>query len=171
MANPFSLDSLNYTYCPKCMAMLETKRIDGFQRLVCSSEGCDYIYWNNPTPIVSAIVEHQGKIILARNKGWPEDWFALIAGYLEACECPETGIKREINEELGLEVTELELIGLYPFERKNQLIIAYFAKTEGVVSINDELEEWRYYKPEEIEPWPEGTGQAVRDWLERISRR
>ena len=64
---------------------------------------CGYVHWNNPLPVVAAIVEYEGKILLARNAAWPEGMFALITGFLENGETPEEGIAREVLEETSLQ--------------------------------------------------------------------
>jgi NAD+ diphosphatase len=56
--------------------------------------------------------------------GWPKDWFGLVTGFLEYNEDPSVAVMREIEEELGVKHVKNEgLIGLYPFERMNQLMI------------------------------------------------
>jgi len=37
-------------------------------------------------PVVAAIIEHEGQVLLARGKNWPEKMFALVTGFLEADE-------------------------------------------------------------------------------------
>src|SRR6185369_7666641 len=89
-------------------------------RLACPDGACGYVYWGNPTPAVGALVEHEGEIILARNRLWPEGFFALVTGFLEAREDPRAAVVREVHEELGLDVTETHLIGNYIFERRTR---------------------------------------------------
>ena len=84
---------------------------------------------------------------------------------LERDESPEQAVAREVGEELGLTATAVELIGLYPFAAKNQLIIACHVRAVGEVSLNEELAEVRLIEPEKLKPWDFGTGPAVRDWL------
>ena len=73
---------------------------------------------------------------------------------------------REVNEELGLRAVQPpHFIGHYPFERMNQLIIAYHVKAEGEVVLNEELAEWRYVPFDRAKYWPAATGLALRDWL------
>lgn len=166
MPQQFPISKLGYRYCPKCQTNLEEKPVDGFPRLICTNPECDYGFWNNPTPVVAAIVEHESKVVFARNAAWPEGFFATIAGYLEAGESPDAGIAREVKEELNLDSQSISLIGLYPFARKNQLIIAYHVVATGTIELSEELAEWRYYTLDDIEPWPEGTGVAVKEWLQ-----
>jgi len=152
-------------FCPKCSTKLIEKNIEEKQRLSCSSEKCDYIFWDSPVPVVAALVENNKKIILARNKTWPENMFGLITGFLEKDESPEKGVLREVREELGLSGEITELIGVYKFSMMNQLIVAYHVLTEGVIKMGEELVEIKPVAPERLKPWNFGTGLAVRDWM------
>ena len=78
-------------------------------------------------------LEHEGDIILARNALWPEGWFALITGYLEAREDPKAAVEREVKEELNLDTIATNLIGNYIFERKNEVMLCYHVVTTGEV--------------------------------------
>ncbi len=59
------------------------------------------MHWDNPVPVVAAIVEHEGAVILARDRDWPEKMFRLVTGFLENDETPEQGVAREVKEELA----------------------------------------------------------------------
>jgi len=154
-------------FCPHCGGNLEKRTVDGKQRLACTTSSCPYVFWDNPTPVVAAIVEIDKTVILARNKLWPEKMFGLITGFLEQGETPETAVLREVKEELGLTGTEPSFIGIYSFFEKNQLILAFHVQAQGTVSLGDEIAEVRYVSPERLKPWPFGTGHAVKDWLEK----
>lgn len=154
-----------FHFCPLCSASLVEMDRDGLLRLVCESSDCDYVHWNNPTPVVAGIVQQGNEVILVRNKGWPETWYGLVTGFLEAGESPEQGIVREVKEELDLESEVRSLVGLYPFYQMNQLIIAYHVFAVGEVSLGDELADHRRVVIEKLKPWPFATGDAVRDWL------
>jgi NADH pyrophosphatase NudC (nudix superfamily) len=93
--------------------------------------------------------------------------FGLITGFLEKAETPEAAVAREVNEELSLDVTAVHFVGLYPFERRNELIIAYHVPASGEVRLNEELADYRRIAPEKLRPWDFGTGLALRDWLAR----
>jgi NADH pyrophosphatase NudC (nudix superfamily) len=134
-------------------------------RRVCSAAACGFLQRTNPTPAVGALVEHEGEIILARNVSWPDGWFALITGYLEAREDPRAAVRREVKEELDLDVVEMYPIGNYIFERKNEVMLCYHAIATGAVRLGAELAEYRHYKPHELRPWPRATGLAVADWM------
>ena len=155
-------------YCPECKNELITKRDEnGQDRLGCFSSTCNFVFWNNPVPVVTAIVEHQGKIVLTRNHGWPPKWFGLVAGFLEKGETPEDGIIREIKEELNLEGKIDHFIGYYSFFKMNQLLLAFYVRAEGEIAISEELAEIKQVLPEKLRPWPFGAGLAVTDWIEK----
>lgn len=156
-------------FCPYCGNGLAERVIDGKQRLACSTPSCAYVFWDNPTPVVAAIVELDGTVVLARNRLWPEKMFGLITGFLEQGETPEAAVLREVKEELGLTGTSTSFIGFYSFFEKNQLILAFHVPALGTVSLGEELAEVRYVSPERLKPWPFGTGHAVKDWLEKRS--
>jgi NADH pyrophosphatase NudC (nudix superfamily) len=128
-------------------------------------EACGFVQWGNPVPCVGALVEHEGEMILARNRGWPPGFFALVTGYLEALEDPRRAVVREVKEELGLDVVESRLIGNYIFERKNEVMLCYHALSIGTITLGAELAEYRRVKPAELRPWKRATGLAVADWM------
>ena len=115
--------------------------------------------------MVAAIVEHEGKVVLARNRSWPENMYGLVTGFLERGESPQEGVAREVTEELDLEVRTASLVGVYPFERKNELIIAYHVEADGAIKLNEELVDYRAITPARLRPWKFGTGLALADWL------
>ena len=154
-------------FCPRCASLLAERGIEGRTRLACPDAACGYVFWDNPLPVLAALVERDGLVVLARNQAWPEKMFGLITGFMERDETPEEGVAREVKEELGLATTSASLIGIYPFQRKNELILAYHVVAEGEIALNEELAEFRLIPPEKLRPWDFGTGLAIRDWLAR----
>ena len=132
-------------------------------RLRCPA--CGFTHWNNPTPVLAAIVEIGGKVLLARNAAWPGKMFALITGFMEAGESPQEGIAREVKEETNLDVRSTQLVGAYEFLRMNQVIIAYHVEAEGEVRLSPELADYKLYDLADLRCWPAGTGYALADWL------
>lgn len=152
-------------YCPLCRSDLTLRTINDFDRLVCCSGECDFIHWNNPVPVVAAIVEKQGKIILASNVAWPEHAYSIITGFLEQGESAEQGTVREVAEELGLRTEHIELVGIYPFYRMNQIILGYYVRAAGKVTLNEELRSFKYVRKQDLYTWDSATGFILRDWL------
>jgi len=136
------------------------------ERLRCSA--CGWTHWNNPTPVLAAIIEcsdQGGQVLLARNAAWTHRMFALITGFMEAGETPEDGIRREVLEETSLAVSALSLVGVYDFQRMNQVIIVYHALASGEVKLSPELAEYKLFAPQDLRCWRAGTGYGLADWL------
>jgi NAD+ diphosphatase len=156
-----------FKFCPQCATSLAliSQPEDGGDKERLRCPACDYTHWNNPTPVLAAVIEFEGKILLARNAAWPGKMYALITGFMEAGETPEEGIAREISEETSLATDTLKLIGVYDFQRMNQIIIAYHAVCHGEIKLSPELVDYRLYAMQDVKCWPAGTGYALAEFL------
>lgn len=152
-----------WRFCPHCARPLERRDTGGRERVACLQG--HFVHWNNPLPVLAALVEYEGRVLLARNAAWTNGMFALITGFLESGETPEQGMAREVKEETNLDADRTTLIGVYEFMRKNELIIAYHVEASGTIALNEELAEFRLVAPERLRPWPAGTGHAMADWM------
>lgn len=159
--------SATYRFCPCCatpLALLGSEEDGGYkERLRCTA--CDFTHWNNPTPVLAAIVQVGDQVLLARNAAWQNRMFGLITGFMEAGETPEEGIRREIAEETSLAVSALSLVGVHDFQRMNQVLITYHAVAHGTVRLSPELVEYKLLAPQQVKCWRAGTGLALADWL------
>lgn len=155
-----------WQFCPRCGSTLVESEQAGRPRLSCGA-ACGFVHWDNPAPVLAALVEYDGRIVLARNYAWAAGAFGLITGFLERDEDPAAGVAREVREELGLDAVAVTLIGVYPFARKHEVIIAYHVLACGEIRLNEELAEFRLIAPEKLKAWDFGTGLAVSDWLAR----
>ena len=162
-----STENKRHTICPDCATPLTKQAINGENRRACTKESCDYVEWNNPTPVLAAIVQAGDSVVLVRAMGWPKDWFGLVTGFHESGETAEDGVVREVKEELGLECQVESLVGVYSFFQMNQVIIAYHVLLDkGDITLDArELVDYKKIPIEELQPWPSGTGKAVQDWL------
>ena len=154
-------------FCPRCATALALRGSSGPERLACPAHGCGFVFYDNPVPVVAGLVEHEGRVILVRSVGWPDTWYGLVTGFLERGEAPESGVIREVREELGLESRVVAPIGVYPFAERNELILAYHLEARGEIQLGAELAGLKRIDPDRLRPWPFGTGHAVREWLDR----
>jgi NAD+ diphosphatase len=157
-------------FCPQCATGLATIEVaeDGGPKARLRCPACGWTHWNNPTPVLAAVIEcadRNGQLLLARNAAWTARMFGLVTGFMEAGETPQQGITREVAEETSLEVEALALIGVYDFQRMNQVIIAYHAVARGEILLSPELAEYKLFAPQDVRCWPAGTGHALADWL------
>jgi NAD+ diphosphatase len=157
-------------FCLACGTALQWLELaeDGGPKSRLRCPACQWTHWNNPTPVLAAVVEcidRGGQVLLARNAAWPGRRFALITGFMEAGETAEEGIAREVQEETALVAESVALIGVYDFQRMNQVIIAYHVRAAGEVRLSPELAEYKLFDPPALRCWQAGTGQALADWL------
>lgn len=157
-------------FCPVCASPLamrsEVEDSGLMERLRCTA--CAWTHWNNPVPVLAAVIEcadRGGQLLLARNAAWTHRMFALVTGFMEAGETPEAGIAREVAEETALQVEQTNLIGVWDFQRMNQLIVAYHVVARGEILLSPELAEYRLFTPETVRCWHAGTGLALAQWL------
>jgi NADH pyrophosphatase NudC (nudix superfamily) len=73
-----------FRYCPSCATPLAviSQIEDGGEKQRLRCPACDYTHWNNPTPVLAAVIEYDGKILLARNAAWQGRMFALFTGFM-----------------------------------------------------------------------------------------
>ena len=162
--------SFETKFCVNCATALAPIAVeeDGGAKTRLRCPACGWTHWNNPTPVLAAVIElvdRDGQVLLARNAAWPGKFYGLITGFMEAGETPEEGIAREVKEETSLAVAKLALVGVYDFQRMNQIIIAYHALARGEIRLSPELAEYRLFTPDAVRCWPAGTGYALADWL------
>jgi NADH pyrophosphatase NudC (nudix superfamily) len=159
-------------FCPECGSRVVKKQIDGASRFICSSADCNYIAWNNPVPVVAALVKLNDNYILARNSQWPRGLFSLITGYLESGENVEEAVLREVKEELGLEGRLVGFIGHTTFRRKNQLLIAFEVEASGSIQKNHEIAETIELSAQELKSYNFSqlaiTEQIIKNWANNI---
>src|SRR5207253_5032916 len=101
-----------YRYCSKCGGMLTARLMEGRERLVC--DGCRYVLYVNPRPAVCAVVVEGDRVMLVRRAVEPRrGCWDLPGGFLERGEHPVEGLRREMQEETGLEIEILEPLGFF----------------------------------------------------------
>lgn len=92
-----------YKYCPECASPLENREFEGKTKRACTA--CSFVFWNNPLPVVAAVIGIGDGIVLVQRGVEPAlgEW-ALPAGYDETDEDPADGAEREAGEESGLRI-------------------------------------------------------------------
>jgi ADP-ribose pyrophosphatase YjhB (NUDIX family) len=101
---------VHFRHCPRCGAALGPDTAE----LRCAA--CGFVYYLNPTAAVAAIVEDgEGRIVaIERAKEPAKGMLALPGGFVDVGESAEVALRRELVEELGLEVGDLAYIGSFP---------------------------------------------------------
>jgi nucleoside triphosphatase len=90
-----------------------------------------------PEPTVGAlIVDQRGKILLARSHKW-FDKYTLPGGHIEVGESIVDAVKREVKEEVGLEVDVVEMLLVQEaifapefYKKKHFIFIDFYCKSK-----------------------------------------
>ena len=156
---------MKFNFCPTCKSDLAIGKED---YVACVNEECSFVHYENPTPVVAAVIEYKdGNVLLAHNSAWPPKIFALVTGFLEKHEHPEIAVLREVKEEVGLDAEIRGFLGHYSFKKMNQIIMAYHVYSDGEVELNDpEIDEVKVVPFENVKTWDAGTGHALKKFLE-----
>lgn len=159
--------SSDWNFCPRCGKALS---MADDADIACTKE-CGWELVEYPRVVVAAIVELGETIVLVRNKGWPETWFGLVAGFLEEGETPELGVLRKVKQEVGLSGEVTELLGAWPNFPRNQIMLVFHVAARGRVVAGDDVAGIKQVPPEELRIAPLATGLAVSEWLRRRRER
>lgn len=158
-------------FCPVCASELETRLIDGKERLACPT--CGFILYINPSVAAGILVEDGGKVVLVR-RGVPPSagYWALPSGFAEYEETIEETAVREAHEETGLRVTVDDLLGVYSYDSevigRGVLVLFRGHVVGGELRAGDDAAEVGRFGPDELPPAAEIAfsthRQALHEW-------
>jgi len=103
--------------------------------------------------VVIVAISHGDNLLLTKYAGREYKNHALVAGFIEIGESPEEAVRREVMEEVGLNVKNITYYKCQPWGFSESLLIGYFAELDGDSEITldeDELSEAVWIKRNEI---------------------
>lgn len=101
----------DYKFCPFCSHKLEIKLEENKERGFCPS--CKWTYYPHVNCAVGAVIVKDNKVLLVKRAREPyKDTWMFPAGFIDFGEHPEETLKRELQEETGLEVIGIQLIDI-----------------------------------------------------------
>ena len=138
-----------HRFCANCGA--QTKTAKGVWQRNCDSCGAQHFPRTDPVTIM--LVENEGRLLLGRQPRFPPRSFSALAGFVEPGETIEEAVAREVHEEAGLRVRDVEYIATQPWPFPSQLMIGCYSQTdETEITLDvEELEEARWFAREEVE--------------------
>jgi len=113
----------------------------------CSQCNTDHYPRTDPAIIV-LVKDRNDRILLGRQKVWPEHRFSTFAGFVETGESFEQCVAREVAEEAGVLVTNVEYLGSQPWPFPASLMVAFVATIldpENARPDGEEIEEIRWF--------------------------
>lgn len=103
-------------------------------------------------PAIIVLVHRAERCLLARKAGWPEGWYATIAGFVEPGETLEEAVQREVKEETDIDVETVEYMASQPWPFPSSLMVGFHARarSEAITLTDEELVDARWCSREEI---------------------
>ncbi|MBN2532658.1 MAG: NUDIX domain-containing protein [Spirochaetales bacterium] len=136
-----------FLYCPACKS--GNLEYDGVKEYHCRT--CDYTYFHNPAPAVAGIISHNKKILLIRRARDPgKGKVDLPGGFVDPGESSEDAVKREILEELGVEVCSFRYFASFPNIYEYKGIVYPTCDLVFELTITDLPEKWNKDEVQEI---------------------
>ena len=80
------------------------------------------------SPCIITLVTNGNKVLLARNKLFPEGMFSALAGFIEAGETAEEALVREVKEEVNIEVSNIRYFASQSWPFPSQLMLGYYCE-------------------------------------------
>ncbi|MGN1281329.1 MAG: NAD(+) diphosphatase [Succinivibrio sp.] len=137
-------------YCGRCGTL--TEHSDTERALICPH--CSNTIYPKIAPAVIVGVTDGDRVVITRYKDRIYKGIALIAGFCEIGETPEMTAIREVKEEVGLSIKDLEYVGSQPWGIDSNLLIGFTAKLDGdstIVRDQNELSEALWVKRSDLE--------------------
>ena len=131
-------------YCGECGGYSEV-RTGGHSR---ECQGCGRMRFPRTDPaMIVAVTDAQDRLLLARPASWVPTRMSLVAGFVEAGECLEQAVVREVAEEVGLRVRDVTYLSsqAWPFPRSLMVGFHAIADYTDVTVDGEEVEQARWF--------------------------
>ncbi|WP_409032623.1 NAD(+) diphosphatase [Janthinobacterium sp. CG_23.3] len=118
---------------------------------------CGMAAYPRISPAMMVLIRKGDAVLLALHTASPSKRFSPLAGFLEAGESIEEAVRREVMEEVGLRVHNLEYFMSQSWPFPHSLMIAFTADyLDGEIRVDGhEIAEARWFGPGD--EWPEPT--------------
>ncbi len=142
-------------YCGLCGA--NTKPADGGHVRRCIDEKCGHAHFPRTDPAVIMLVEHQPKAgpalcLLAQHAHIPSNVFSTLAGFVDPGESLEEAVAREVMEEAGIKVSNINYVASQPWPFPGSIMLG-FTTTANDTTLNidyDEISGAKWFSAKEI---------------------
>lgn len=100
----------------------------GDEGMIPFCEKCNIPLWDMfTTSIIAAVVNEYGEVALLRQNYVSTTKYVCVAGIMKIGESAEETVIREVKEEIGQDVEDLEFVSSYPYEKREMLMLGYKA--------------------------------------------
>jgi NAD+ diphosphatase len=160
------LDDLDAGLLAEAVGILEWHERHRFSPLTGAATTIEHAGWvqRDPTtgaqffprtdPAVIMLVHDGGdRCVLGRQPVWPAGRFSVLAGVVEPGESAEAAVAREVEEEVGLRVTDVRYVASQPWPFPQSLMLGFVARVDGDPTLHidhDEIEEAQWFTREQL---------------------
>lgn len=139
-----------YRHCPKCGAAFENDK----KETALNCPKCSFKLYPRIEPCVIVLISRGDEILLVKNKRATRDFFSCVAGFMELGESAIEAVRREVKEEVGLEITNIKAVGSQSWPFPDQLMLAFTADWQSgdLVLQEEEIAEARWFKRDALPP-------------------
>lgn len=134
-----------HRYCGRCGAANHS--INAGHVLKCSNEACGLQHFPRLDPAIIVLVTDGERVLLGRQAQWPAGRYSTLAGYIEWAESVEEAVAREVREEAGVIIDEVEYHSSQPWPFPSSLMLGFIAHaaTTDIERTDMELEDARWF--------------------------
>ncbi len=156
----------NHRFCGRCGAPTVEEPDERAMRC----PACAHLYYPRLSPAIIVAIVRNGRLLLALNARTKTGMRSVLAGYLEPGESFESCVKREVLEEVGLQVENIRYFGSQPWPFPDALMVAFTADhAAGEIEVDGvEIVEAGWYAPDNLPENLPGKGSVSRkliDWF------
>ena len=151
----------SHRFCGRCGA--ETVLDEKDMMLKCPS--CGQNHYPRIAPAIIVAIRKDDELLMAQHSYHDTIRYALIAGFVEPGESIEEAVHREVEEEVGIKIKNLEYMKSQSWPFPNSLMLAFRAEYEsGDIKVDgDEIVKAKWFKKDEIIRYE--TDISISDWL------
>ena len=122
--------------------------------MVCPT--CGKVHYPRISPCIIAVIERGDEMLLLRHKLRNQDIFACLAGFVETGESLEEALRREVREEVGLEIRNIRYAGSQGWPFPDQLMVGFYAEyASGELRLQeDEIQEAGWFRRDALPSCP-----------------
>jgi NAD+ diphosphatase len=138
----------SHQFCAKC-GQASAMASGGWQR---NCNGCQTHHFPRTDPVVIMLITRGNSVLLGRSPHWPKRMYSLLAGFVEPGETLEAAVRREVFEESGVRVAEVDYLASQPWPFPASLMFGAHGKaTSTDITIDPiEIEAARWVTREEL---------------------